>query len=358
MAANGERSSAGPSFGSIALFALSFTLATLGLRELLPHGGARELVDAKVERFAREGNTYTLVFAGSSRVHRGFVPEVFDARTAEAGVPTRSFNFGAPGSRAFEIERLLERVSELGPAKLDFVLVDPEGIALLRDERNVLARQVIEWHDPAATLRLSRWIAGAGLPYPQLWAALAPHWKSCAYNVFNIGRSQRLVDAALGESRTEEVERELVGPRLDGYAPLGDESEELGRRGQRFQKRRERYLAQLEEYKALRVGDGPADPFALEMYRTLRARIEELGATAVFVTQPALYLQEDLVKAAATGELPLLLRFDDAERFADLYAPERRYDETHLNDEGARLFTEKLADEFVARVKRGELAPR
>ena len=82
MAANGERSSAGPNFGSIALFALSFTLATLGLRALLPHGGARELVDAKVERFAREADAYTLVFAGSSRVHRGFVPEVFDARTA------------------------------------------------------------------------------------------------------------------------------------------------------------------------------------------------------------------------------------------------------------------------------------
>jgi len=358
VAANGERSSAGPSFGSLALFAVSFALVTLALRALLPHGGARELADAKVERFARERDAYTLVFAGSSRVHRGFVPEVFDARTAAAGVPTRSFNFGAPGSRAFEIERLLERVGELAPARLDFVLVDPEGIALLRDERNALARQVIEWHDPAATLRLSRWIADAGLPYSQLWTALAPHWKSCAYNVFNIGRSQRLVDAALGEWRTDEIERELVGPRLDGYAPLGDDSEELGRRGQRFQKRRERYLTQLEDYKALRVGDGQADAFALEMYREIRARIEELGARAVFVTQPALYLQEDLIKAAQAGEIPLLLRFDDAERFAELYAPERRYDETHLNDEGARLFTEALADEFVARVKRGELAPR
>jgi len=69
-------------------------------------------------------------------------------------------------------------------------------------------------------------------------------------------------------------------------------------------------------------------------------------------------IEDNLVKAATTGELPPLLRFDDAERFADLYAPERRYDETHLNDEGARLFTEKLADEFIARVKRGELAPR
>ncbi|MBM3990040.1 MAG: hypothetical protein FJ298_03425 [Planctomycetes bacterium] len=358
MAANGERSSARASLGTLALFALSFALATLVLRTLLPHGGARELVDAKVARFARERDAYTLVFAGSSRVHRGFVPEVFDARTAAAGVATRSFNFGAPGSRAFEVERLLERVVQLAPARLDFVLVDPEGVALLRDERNVLARQVIEWHDPAATLRISRWIACAELPYPQLWNALVPHWKSCAYNVFNVGRSQRLVDIALGERRTDEIERELVGPRLDGYAPLGDESEGLGRRGQRFHKRRERYLAQLEDYKALRVGEGPPDAFALEMYRAIRARVEELGATAVFVTQPALYLQEDLIKAAAAGELPALLRFDDAERFAELYAPERRYDETHLNDEGARRFTELLADEFVARVRRGELAPR
>jgi hypothetical protein len=353
---DGARS--GARISLVTLFLASFVVTTLALREWLPHGGARELVDAKLARFAHEKDAYTVVFAGSSRVHRGFVPEVFEARTSAAGVATRAFNFGAPGSRAFEVEHLLARIGELEPRSLDFVFVDPEGIALLREERNFLARQVIEWHDPQATLRLSRWIANAGVEGGALLAALAPHWKSCAYNVFNIGRSQRLVDAALGELRTPEIERELVGPRLDGYAPLGEDEDALGRRGQRFQRRRERYLAQVEEYRALRVSDGPADPLALEMYGRIRARIEELGATAVFVTQPALYLQDDLVKAAASGDVPVLLRFDDATLHADLYAPERRYDETHLNDEGARLFTEKLADEFVARVRSGELRAR
>lgn len=343
----------------VALFAASCALTTLALRRVLPGGGAAELVDAKLARFAALKDECTLVFLGSSRVHRGFVPQVFDARTAAAGVATRSFNLGAPGSRAFEVEDLLSRLVDLAPARLDYVFVDPEGVALLRDERNELARQVIEWHDPDATLRVTRWLWATDLAPEQKLELLVPHWRSCAYNLANIGRSQRWVDAALGTLRTAALERELVGPRLDGYAPLGEEGEELGRRGQRFQKkRREAYLAELEQYKGLRVSDGPPAPFALEMYREILARTAELGATPVFVTQPALYLQEDLVKAAQNGDVPLLLRFDDAQRFPELYDPDHRYDATHLNDEGARLFTERLAAEFIERRRLGELRSR
>ncbi|MCY3000654.1 MAG: hypothetical protein NTV21_02420 [Planctomycetota bacterium] len=355
MAAQAEPRRLGASLALVALFAASATLATLALRRLLPGGGAAELVDAKLARFSERKDELTVVFLGSSRVHRGFVPQVFDARTAAAGVATRSFNLGAPGSRAFEVEDLLARLVDLAPAQLDYVFVDPEGVALLRDERNELARQVIEWHDPDATLRLSRWIVGSGLRGMALAQALTPHWRSCAYNVSNIGRSQLWVDLALGRPRTPELERELVGPALDGYAPLGDENSELGRRGQRFQKRREAYLEKLEEFRRLEAKPGPADPFALELYGEIRTRIDELGAAPVFVTQPALYRQDDLAKAAEAGLVPRLMRFDDAERWPELYAPENRYDDTHLNDAGARLFTERLADEFLARVKSGEL---
>jgi hypothetical protein len=102
MAAQAEPRRLGASLALVALFAASATLTTLALRRLLPGGGAAELVDAKLARFTERKDELTVVFLGSSRVHRGFVPQVFDARTAAAGVATRSFNLGAPGSRAFE----------------------------------------------------------------------------------------------------------------------------------------------------------------------------------------------------------------------------------------------------------------
>jgi hypothetical protein len=359
MASPGDRGSRTRAWALVALFLATAGVVTLSLRRSLPGGGAEELVDAKLERFEEIRDECTVLFLGSSRVHRGFVPEVFDRAMAERGLATRSFNFGAPGSRAFEVRHVLERVVELEPRSVAFVFVDPEGIAVLRDERNHLARQVIDWHDPEATLLLSRFIADMEMPPRAKLDALLPHWQSCAYNLANIGRSQRWIDASLGTLRTPERLKNMLGAGLDGYAPLGVEGEELSRRGERFQKkRRDAYLAELEAFKSLEIREGPPSEFALKLYGDIVERVEALGATPIFVTQPALYLQDDLIRAAERGEVRQLVRFDSPVRFPELYDPDHRYDATHLNDEGARIFTEMLAREFAARIERGELRAR
>lgn len=354
-----QREDVAPTTALVALFLISATLTTVVLRHVLPGGGSRELVDVKLERFAQTQDEYTVLFLGSSRVHRGFVPSLFDQRTSELGFPTRSFNFGAPGSRAFEVRDLLARIRELGPRQLDFVFVDPEGTSVLRDTRNHRARQVIEWHDPATTLLISEHLWSLDLPTSQKLEALTPHWQSCLYNVANIGAAQLWVDIALGSPRTDEVWLEMTGAQLDGYAPLGEDSEDLGRRGQRFQaKRRASYLEQLETFQEQPLDTTPPSDFALSIFEDIERRVAALDATAIFVAQPAMYHQEDLIAAARLGHIDHLLRYDEPLRFPDLYDPDHRYDETHLNDEGARLFTELLATEFVARVRAGEFRAR
>lgn len=354
-----ERRGGAPAPVLVALFLVSATLTTLFLRRALPRGGADELVDVKLALFEQRRDDYSVLFLGSSRTHRGFVPSVFDARMRELGWPTHSFNFGAPGARAFEMRLLLERIAALAPSSLDFVLVDPEGLSLLRDERNPLARQVIEWHDPPATLAIARTLLALDLELRPKLALLSPHLKSCAYNLTNIGRAELWVDAALGKRRTAELMKQLAGPELDGYAPLGQEGEELGRRGQRFQKKhREAYLAELAAFRELASDDAPPSEFALEMYAELERRVRALEATLVFVAQPALYHQDDLIRAHELGQVGPLLRYDDPEANAELYEPEHRYDATHLNDEGARLFTERLASDFARALSSGEIKRR
>jgi hypothetical protein len=95
--------------------------------------------------------------------------------------------------------------------------------------------------------------------------------------------------------------------------------------------------------------DGPARaaPQAVRVFQEIERQIEALGARPVFVAQAGLYLNGDLVAAAQSGALATLLRFDQPERFPDLYEVEARFDSNHLNALGAERFTRHLAAAYL-----------
>ena len=84
------------------------------------------------------------------------------------------------------------------------------------------------------------------------------------------------------------------------------------------------------------------------MFRRIEESARRLGATVVFVIQPSFHRQNDLIKAAAGGEVKHLLRYDDPDRFPELYEFANRRDQNHPNTAGALLFTERLAADFLA----------
>jgi hypothetical protein len=345
------------SFGRVLLFAAAFGASSWALRGRLPGGSGLERTETKLAHYAEHKGEYDLLFFGSSRAFRGFDPELFDRVLAGRGVATRSFNFGLPGARAVEVQHLLGRVVALAPRGVRYCLIDPEGLSVLPDHRNVRARSVIDWHDPETTALVTRFVLESERDPRRAAELLWAHWSSCALNLANVGRALAWVDRWLGRRPTAEFAAETVGARGDGYSPLGDEGAELGRRGRRFRSKRvDEYLERLEEFRAQRPSRGAPSEAAVELYRRLERRARELGAVTIFVTQPALYLQEDLIAAHARGDVAYLLRYDDPQRFPELYAPENRYDDTHLNEQGARLFTELLARDVAELLERAGLA--
>jgi hypothetical protein len=358
------------------LFAAAFAATTYALRGALPGGGGhrRETrhdeererergepegnrTEIKLEHFRRHGDQYTALFLGSSRTFRGFVPEVFDRGMRERGIESRSFNFGVPGARAVEVLHLLGRIAACEPRGVELVLVDPEGLSVLIDERNFKARSVIDWHDPPTTALIAAYVLEADRgrgDERELWAR---HWIACAYNVTNVGRGLAWVDGWLGIAPDPELVAQTLGPRLDGYVAQGEESGELAPRARRFQQKKlQDYLRQVDEFRAAELSSDPPAPAALELFRRIEARVRALGAAPVFVAQPGLYLQEDLIHAAERGDVATLLRFDGPDRYPELYAVENRFDANHLNDAGARVFTELLARAVADAIERGEIA--
>ena len=132
--------------------------------------------------------------------------------------------------------------------------------------------------------------------------------------------------------------------------------EPLTGRGKHFKnKKLEIYQEALEGFRKETVEPGPPSEAAVSLYRRIERYVRELGATTIFVTQPALYLQSDLIKAHERGDVAYLLRYDSPELFPEFYDPENRWDDTHLNETGAKLFTERLAQDVADLIDRAGL---
>lgn len=349
----------------LALFALAFWLSTAALRPRLA-GRASNLTETKLAWFAEHGGAFDTLFFGSSRAYRGFDPETFDRLTAEAGVPTRSFNFGSPASRGFDVQRMLQRLGAAGALDgVRWVLVDPEPLPWLlraKDKESMLARGPIDWHDPATTWLVLRYVWSLDeATFGERLAASVEHLHSMCYFVAGIGSTENLINTLIGKDLVERSElTDRLGPRLDGWLPLEEASGDREVQNQRFlsKKRQREYREDLEERRAESVDERPVEPAAAVFFTRLEQTVRALGATPVFVTQPSLNLQEDLVKAHREGLVAHLLRYDDPDepRLFELFAPENRWDKFHLARPGARLFTELLARDFAALAL--ELEPR
>ena len=328
---------------SVAAFLFASALVLSALTRVGPAGDGGPMA-IKLGHFAQHRDDYEAIFIGSSRVYRGFVPSLFEERLAEAGTPLRTFNMGLLGLRTPEAELVLRRIAELEPANLRYVFVDPEPLDYLFLERNPRARRVIEWHDAGTTLAVCGMIAAdEERPWTERAELLGAQGTSLVYHLTNLGGASPWVAELLGQRPTGEMVAEFLGEERDGYrayhgtyAPADEaEREELEQVAETWDVR-VRSLARH------RPDPSPLGEAELDFYRRLRDAAAAAGARLVLVSVPSFAPRDDLVRAAAALDLPLL-RYDRPQRHPGLYRREHRYRHEHLNDEGARAFTEVFA---------------
>lgn len=348
-----RRGRAGGAAFHVLCFVAAFALVALAVRRFAPYGSGLERMDVKLERYEERADEFELVFLGSSRAMRGFEPARFDEKLAERGVELRSFNFGVAGARITEMLFLLARIADARPKNLRFVLIDPEDLDQIHDTRNALAQAGILWHDPSTTRIVVEQLVDEAAPRERRDEILVDHLRSCALNVLNVGRTARWVNAALGRRASLHFVDEVMGERGDGYTALFDDQQTLRVRRRRFERNKAEFERMVEQYRGAPRPRIDADPHELELLRLVEQRVRALGAEPVWVIQPSLTRQWELVDAHERGEIGALLRYDEPEAHPELFAHENRFDSLHLNDAGARLFTERLADDFATWLAKG-----
>lgn len=131
---------------------------------------------------------------------------------------------------------------------------------------------------------------------------------------------------------------------------------------------RERFLADLPAWQA-KVASIPArraavtevDPSQRPPLRRRLALLEEHGLAPLHVVLATDEVEDQPYLLAREADLELWA-FCDPERYPELYAPEHRFDDDHLDHEGAQLLTRLLARRFAdmldASASSGDREPR
>lgn len=305
-------------------------------------------VRPKAVHWQRRAADYDTLVVGSSRLHYGFVPAVFDAAMAAAGRPSSTFDLACTGMRM-----------------LDYL----EFADWALDQRPGLRRLIVELGDPTALPPRREWMTertlqthGVGSFYVRLRAAfsapvsdqpvaLAHLLAHGAAHELRLGQASRILDDCVQRWRGEPLADEAPVPDA-GALDIGTNSwPAIEEARAALLADAQAVLAEVADKRTARSAAWRRADHDLTACRRLQERCRDQGVDLWFVLPPS--LAPSVVGEAALAELGAsanVLDFDDPARHPEFHALATFHDHTHLTAEGARAFTAALAAQLLDRL--------
>src|SRR5437764_1691332 len=210
------------SFWNIALCVAAFVFTCVVLHAFLPAPNIGD-VSAKLRFFAIHKDEFDTIFVGSSRIHNGVAPSIFDRVLAENGIPSRSFNFGASGMYPPEEFYVLEQILAFNPRNLKRLFLEIDDVQAAWLSGDQISQRDVAWHDTKNTWLIVRKIFDLDVREPlarklkllrRARDPLARHLMLWARNISNQGRA---FDLAESFASGDQIDPEKLGPKLDGH---------------------------------------------------------------------------------------------------------------------------------------------
>lgn len=332
----------------------SFLVAASALRQSLP-GPSEWSVTVKLEHLAEHGGKYDTLFIGSSETFRHVIPEIIDARMAERGFPTKSFNLGGPAMTGFEADHVLREALPLLRPNLRNVLIEPGIWRHKMQGKNRRSVRSKNWHTVRQTFGTLEMAYALDEPLLRRIHFALGHLQILAWRLSNYGDGERLFDGFLGTPPTQSTSAEYVAEGR-GYQPLEEDSNEV------VMARRRTLLEDSKQYEKaiglLERANRTSTPTRLINERALADQVALIRATGiepVFFVPPGSFGTPYAFDLHEEGLIPHLLSFNHPDRYPELYRLDRRYDANHLNREGAEQFSRLLADRWADLIESGAL---
>lgn len=289
------------------------------------------------------------VFIGSSRVDVGVVPELFDARMAALGKPTRSVNLGLSGLLQHDIAGVFDWVLEHRSPQWKRAVVELGPWVLPYPPDQWFSDQEIEMHRVS---QFWRRMSSALAAQNDLQVRARRAGFVLAHTLTNglrVGQGLRLLD---------DLAARAAGRRVPGSWPLknrGWRDADMKDNPAQVLKGRAQFQASMNVRFDLLAGrdvDVPAlqaGAFCLDEVREQIARCRDAGIELIFVVMPSWessFEARGRVRELA-GEVRLL-ELDDPVGNEALYDLDLWFDYSHFVRRGAEVFSNLVADRIVA----------
>jgi hypothetical protein len=316
-----------------------------------------DVVGEKYRAFIASGGHYSVLFIGSSYIYREVDPAVFDAETAAAGLPTRSFNFGVPGMNPPETYYLLEHLlKDAAPHGPRYVIIELDSYQAIVRERNSRTRRFEYWHGPRQTAEVQRALLQTSVAPGKKAKDLATHGEAAARQLVCAGRGAAWLEVLARELGLLPRSASSLGAGGDGYVPLDEESGYVFdlRAGTLETFDMERFEEKLAALKSGAARDpSTVTPVEIAALRRILEIVRAHGARPVLLVPPAFQPRSELIALREQGVYDDLLVYNDPVKYPDLYDLQYRFDLGHLNAAGAARFSTLLAREFATLMEGG-----
>jgi hypothetical protein len=337
---------------SLATAAIGFAIVWFSEPGILPRPELPNIVREKTAWFAAHGNECDAVFVGSSRVQCHVMPELFDRLMAENGAPMKTFNFGILNLYPPENDYVLDLILAQPHARLRWVFLEVDFVdtAVSSGEEGTL--RGVYWHDWKRLSLLYRCLAltrHAGFRgfRRDAWDAVErgrnflDQTHMFFERTFNLGRGSHLLEGWLFRIPPAGMDWGVVGKAGDGWSPALATPHTLA----------QQQSGQLREELRLRTVKPPMRDVGAAAGQSVLAgtlsKIVAAGATPVILLPPRVRRTYYYPGPALAARYPVIDLCIPA-RFPDLYREDLRIDGSHLNPEGAELFTRILAEQFLS----------
>ena len=313
---------------------------------------------AKYEYLADHAGEFDTLFLGSSVTLYGIVPPLFDSVMAERGHPTHSFNLGVGGMTSIEGDYLLREVLARNHESLKYVFVEASNWdGRIFSRASVYAARMANWHSVGHTLIALE--SNAHNPDPPntaegrwwRWDEGWLHVQLAAGHYTCVGQGPRIVLALLGldTDRVEPSRADLDA--MHGYVQLDLQKGEMWKQARSSFLSEEKQKKFANDVAKVDAENGAAIPLETHFHpAALRAQIAAIracGAEPIYYVGPRTFATPLEYRMAEAGLLPVLLGFNHPGKYPELYLPERHFDQTHFNRQGADAWTRLMAEAFA-----------
>jgi hypothetical protein len=302
----------------------------------------------KVNWVQVHGEEYDTMFFGSSRMHYGLRPDVFDARMAELGTPTKSFNFALSGLRMHDVAHMLDWVVAHKPSSLKRAVIELHSFEQSIRGDQWFSDQDLEMHSPDVFWTRMQSVAISNTPVIDKAKQAQYVLMHSASNALRLGQGGRITQDWLAKANGGRLPKAYDVADRGWQSVASVQLPHMVKEHEEFPSMREHFERQL-SWKALKAPKPLLDGgFNAAAIRRQASMLRAAGIEPIYVVMPTystdFYGRDGVADIAKEVRV---LELDDPAPNRPLYDWAGYYDASHLNAEGAAAFSRYLAERIV-----------